>query len=121
MSVLLAGLLELGFNLLQLSNALTRLLLCIKKALGHILLCFQDLCTGGGRRLSPLILGFTGSVLPLGEPKEQTVVHWFVVSTTPINNECFHFPICSSPTCSFYFQTPTKQFHPDPAQMLPFH
>lgn len=44
MSILLAGLLKLGFNLLQFSTPLARLLLRIEKALGHIRLCLEDLC-----------------------------------------------------------------------------
>lgn len=44
MGVILAGLLKSGFNLLQFSTPLARLLLRIKKALGHILLCLEDLC-----------------------------------------------------------------------------
>lgn len=53
MRVLLTGLLKFGFDLLQFGTPLARLLLRIEKALGHILLCLEDLCgeeggEGGG-------------------------------------------------------------------------
>lgn len=59
MCVLLAGLLKLSFELLQLDPPLVRLCLRIKEALGHFFLRGQDLCGGEGEKAEALQRGFS--------------------------------------------------------------
>ena len=47
MGILLAGPLKLSFKLPHLDTTLVCLLLCIQEALGHLLLCGEDLCRAG--------------------------------------------------------------------------